>query len=121
MKLFLTTDIRKYLAELEEFFYTLTLEDSDWNAIDAITDKYFGTDIRETEKDKITEEIAIIWGIEDVQSVRPNLSDEQASQVLQRLKKNHDANLGINWEVIEIVADILFPEITDSTTQEVTV
>ena len=55
-------------------------------------------------------EIAIFWHIKDVQSVRPDLTDEQASRVLKSLKKNHDANEGINWEIIKVVADILFPE-----------
>lgn len=59
----------------------------------------------------LVKEISIIWHIEDIQSVRPDLTDEQASTVLQRLKKNHDASIGINWETIEVVADILFPTI----------
>lgn len=60
----------------------------------------------------LVKEIAIVWHIEDVQSIRPNLTDEQASFVLQRLKKNHDANIGISWETIGVVAEILFPEVT---------
>jgi len=57
---------------------------------------------------KIVEEISIAWYIEDVQSIRPDLTDQQASEVLLDLKNNHDANVGINWETIEIVANILF-------------
>jgi len=59
----------------------------------------------------LVKEIAIFWHIEDVQSIRPDLSDEKASIVLKHLKKNHDASVGVNWETIEVVADILFPEI----------
>jgi len=61
------------------------------------------------------QEIAIRWHLKDVQSVRPDLSDEQASIVLNRLENNHDATIGINWEVIEIVADIQYPsaEVTE--------
>ena len=58
----------------------------------------------------LTKQISIKWHIDDVLSVRPNLTKLQASKVLERLKRNHDANIGINWEVIEIVSDILFPE-----------
>jgi len=58
---------------------------------------------------QITKEIALYWHIEDIQSIRSDLTDKQAYIVLQHLKENHDANLGINWEVIEIVADILYP------------
>ena len=60
-------------------------------------------------------EIAIIWHIEDVQNIRPDLTDKQASAVLKNLKKNHDANIGINWETIEIVANILFPSVKENT------
>ncbi|CEG59308.1 hypothetical protein [Legionella fallonii] len=63
-----------------------------------------------TEKtNNLTQEISIVWSIEDVLDVRPLLSKEQASIVLQHLKKNHDATIGINWDVIEIVSDDLFP------------
>lgn len=58
---------------------------------------------------QITMEIAIYWHIDDVQSIRPDLRAEQASKVLEQLKKEHDASIGINWEVIEITADLLFP------------
>jgi hypothetical protein len=53
-------------------------------------------------------EIASIWHSEDVQSVRPDLSDGQAWQVLQAAKDNHDATMGINWDVLEFHADDLF-------------
>jgi hypothetical protein len=52
--------------------------------------------------------IGIVWSIDDVLSVRPNLSKEQASHVLIHLKKHHDATVGINWDVIEAAADELF-------------
>ena len=52
--------------------------------------------------------IAIIWSIEDVQEVRPDLSDEQAWEALQAVKNNHDATVGINWLTLEMVAEDLF-------------
>ena len=55
-------------------------------------------------------QIAIIWGIDDVHSVRSGLSDEQALLVLHEAKRRHDANIGINWDVVKIWADKLFPE-----------
>lgn len=54
-------------------------------------------------------EIAIIWSIEDIQGERPHLSDEQAREVLQMVKRKHDANIGVNWEVLKYWADELFP------------
>ena len=58
----------------------------------------------------LTKQISIKWHIDDVQSVRPNLTKIQASRVLEYLDRKHDANIGVNWEVIEIVSDMLFPE-----------
>jgi hypothetical protein len=58
----------------------------------------------------LTKQISINWHLDDVLSVRPNLTQLQASQVLEHLKHKHDANIGINWEVIEIVSDFLFSE-----------
>ena len=52
-------------------------------------------------------EISITWSIDDVLSVRPNLSSEQASGVLMHLKKHHDATVGINWDVIEAACDYM--------------
>lgn len=54
--------------------------------------------------------ISIVWGVEDVQEERPDLTDDQAWEVLQRVKRYHDANIGINWDVLRTTADIMFPE-----------
>jgi len=55
-------------------------------------------------------QIADIWGVEDVQSVRPDLNDDQAWEVLQRCLRMHDCNDGFNWFFIETVAESLYPE-----------
>ena len=49
-------------------------------------------------------QIASIWSIEDVQIVRSGLTDDQAWEVLQRVRKCHDATIGINWDVLKIHA-----------------
>ena len=54
-------------------------------------------------------EVAIVWSIEDVQEVRPDLNDDQAWEVLQRCCKVHDCNNGFTWLLIEFVADDLYP------------
>ena len=62
-------------------------------------------------------QIACIWSIEDVQEVRTDLTDEQAWEVLQQVKSDHDATIGITWETLEWAAKDLFggaPE-TDET------
>lgn len=54
--------------------------------------------------------IAHIWGIDDVQELRPDLGDDQAWEVLQAVQSNLDANFGINWDAIRETADELYPE-----------
>jgi len=54
--------------------------------------------------------IAVVWHIEDVLEVRPDLNRNQAWQVLRSVKQNHDANVGINWEVLSAHAEMLFAE-----------
>jgi hypothetical protein len=53
-------------------------------------------------------QIAHLWGIEDVQDVRGDLTEDQAWQVLQECDRRLDSTLGITWENIEFVADDLF-------------
>lgn len=48
----------------------------------------------------ITKTIKISWSIEDIQSQGDNLTDTQAGEVLNMLKANHDASIGINWDII---------------------
>jgi len=55
--------------------------------------------------------IASVWCIEDVQSLREDLTDEQALKVLKAVDSRHDAEIGINWDYIEAVIDDLYPEV----------
>lgn len=54
-------------------------------------------------------QIAIIWSSEDVQAQRPDLSRDQAWEVLLECERVHDAELGFTWLLIETVAEELFP------------
>lgn len=56
------------------------------------------------------ETITIIWHLQDVISIRPDLTLEQAAAVLQSVLENHDATIGVNWDVLERCAESLFPE-----------
>ena len=55
-------------------------------------------------------QIAHIWSVEDVQSQCDWLTDEQAWEVLQSVKRHVDACVGINWDVIDQVAHDLYPQ-----------
>jgi hypothetical protein len=52
--------------------------------------------------------IAVVWEIDDVQFVRPDLYDEQCWEVLQRCEHDHSADAGINCDFIEHVANQMF-------------
>ena len=54
-------------------------------------------------------QVAVIWSIEDVQEVRPDIDDDQAWEVLQRCYHRHDCEIGFNWMLIEFIADDLYP------------
>lgn len=50
-------------------------------------------------------EITIKWCIEDVYEralrLKIPVSEKQASDILQKMKRNHDCTLGITWETID--------------------
>ena len=50
------------------------------------------------------------WNVDDVQQQRPDLNNEQACEVLEFISRKFDAEIGINWDVIDCAADYLFPE-----------
>lgn len=54
--------------------------------------------------------IQITWSIEDVLSVREDLTEDQAEEVLEAVEHNHNASIGVNWDVIEGQANYLFPK-----------
>ncbi len=54
------------------------------------------------------QQIAAIWSIEDVQELRPDLTADQAWEVLQEVDRQHNADAGINWQTLEDAADGLF-------------
>ncbi len=54
-------------------------------------------------------QVAIIWSIEDVQGIRPDLDDDQAWEVLQHCERVHDCEHGFTWFLIESVAGDIFP------------
>jgi hypothetical protein len=52
--------------------------------------------------------IAVIWAIEDVQEIRPGVTDDQVWEVLQNVHHYKDAEQGICWLTLEMAADDLF-------------
>lgn len=57
------------------------------------------------------------WNVDDVFNQRPDLNHEQACEVLALIADNFDANIGINWYVIDSAAEYLYSE-TSKTEEE---
>ena len=57
-------------------------------------------------------EIAITWSVDDVKHIRPDLTDDQAMDVLYEVKDHHDAEWGVSWTTLSTAAEILFPKIS---------
>lgn len=51
-----------------------------------------------------------IWNIDDIKTEHPNLNDVQCVHILNFMKVNHDANIGINWDGIESAICELYPD-----------
>ena len=64
-------------------------------------------------------QIAIVWCVEDVTTVRPHLTDDQAWEVLQRCDRIHDCEIGLTWGLIEDIADDHFPNPTKESANEI--
>ncbi len=60
--------------------------------------------------------IAVTWEIVDVQGIRPDLTREQAWEVLEKVADHHDAEWGISWTTLQTVANDMFDR--DDTTNE---
>lgn len=70
-------------------------------------------DVYETDQDiddllRDNRMIAHIWTTEDVRSVRPDLTDDQAWTVLQHVEESLDSSMGIDWDTIERASYDLF-------------
>lgn len=55
-------------------------------------------------------QVAVIWSIEDVKHLRPDLSDDQAWDVLEQAYDVHDCEWGFTWTHLQTVADDMFPQ-----------
>lgn len=58
--------------------------------------------------------VAVTWCIADVKQVRPALTDDQAWEVLEQCKDQHDCEWGFTWTFIKDVADGLFGSAADA-------
>jgi len=79
-----------------------TMKETKWS-------KTTGDDVPRIKEDSI----CIYWHISDVKEIKAGLTDDQCRQVLQDAAGNHNADIGINWEVLEATANTLFSQQLD--------
>jgi hypothetical protein len=64
--------------------------------------------------EKNLDQISIVWCTEDVlhtaEEMNIELTTDQAREILGLLDRNHDANIGISWDVISSMIDIYLRE-----------
>ena len=77
-----------------------------------------GTEIELHEVLAARGQTALGWSVEDVQEVRPDLTDEQAWEVLRQVERRHDATIGITWDTLEWVAEDLFGDAPETDAPE---
>lgn len=54
---------------------------------------------------KMEKSINIVWSVEDIferaRQENIKITEKQALEILENVENNHDANIGINWEVLD--------------------
>ena len=58
---------------------------------------------------KARRKVALIWSIEDVETLRSDLTSEECWKVLQHAERKHDARVGLTWYTLQDIAQDLFP------------
>jgi len=71
-------------------------------------DKYFDA-ITKALNEFWSDKISDVWTVDDVMDTFPKLSRSDALDVLLHVHDNFDVSNGINHDVIEMAAEILFP------------
>lgn len=63
--------------------------------------------------DHLPDEITITWTVEDIKDrdhERDELTRNDCREILDILLRHHDANIGINWEIIDLEIDNFYTE-----------
>jgi hypothetical protein len=54
--------------------------------------------------------VIVLWHIDDVKAVRPDLTEDQCREVLSACEQTHNAEVSLLRDILRIHADELFPE-----------
>ncbi|MBH21755.1 MAG: hypothetical protein CML98_08305 [Rhodobiaceae bacterium] len=94
-----TQDLKRAIQDIQD--------DRDWVNDSHSKSEYMGVckglirllrHFEEVSEEKNT--ICIEWGVDDIRSLGYTCTDEKGMEVLDAVKNNHDANHGINWDVL---------------------
>lgn len=96
---------RDVLNEISNFINWYTSDENDRNRMWEAAKEY----VLQDEVLSVENSVSIIWTVDDVMYEREDLSESQAREVLKAVKRNHDAEIGVNWDVIRTHADEMFP------------
>jgi len=115
-------DLHKRIKhELEGLFNEFSMPE-DFANVDAMTGGTSGTmqcdgmdrdfyleaiNIYHAEDRTKNDSIEISWHVMDVYDRDDSLDSNQAQEVLQLIKNNHDANFGVCWETIDAAIDVV--------------
>ena len=66
------------------------------------------------------QKVDIDWSVENMQKIRPDLSEEQALDVLENVYNYHDPNVDVCWDTLSFWAESLFPQPEHCYTVEIT-
>ena len=71
-------------------------------------DKAFWDDVKTIERfiEEFPNYLYSAWHIDDVKQQDSSLTDEEAREILQSIDHNHDATIGINWDVIDAAIEM---------------
>ena len=50
-------------------------------------------------------QIEIVWSVNDLRLLGYECTDEQGMEILEWIKRNHDANYGVTWYTIEYACE----------------
>ena len=50
-------------------------------------------------------EISIIWCVDDLRQLGYECTDKQGSKILSQIERQHDANIGVNWDIVEFYCE----------------
>lgn len=65
-------------------------------------------------KDKgMITEVSFSWCAEDVLGDYPDLTAQQVEDVLGLMKRKHDCTIGMNWEVMGYIVDLILDEMEE--------